>query len=333
MLDPLNSLLDYWGDRAMIFDGVTIGEGGIIINPVISSGTSFPANTDLGELFYLTTGTVGLYIYAETGWRLIDNQYILEQVQLLEQQAEDHKNAAALSETNAENSADDAEQSAISAEASNQSAIAARDLSLQYSDDSQTYSQNSLTYSQQAEQSADDAEQSKVNAAAIEQNVIDLKAAIDLAVTSNNVDDLLAISDEIVAVSQDLTNIDTVASNISSVNIVASGIIPLRIQTIENTATIIPNIAIADVVIFTSNLASGILDISAPVGTPVNMNRLILQLQTVNIQTINWDAIYTASNDLPLPTSTVGSSKIEYFAFFYNSSANKWHLMSKLSGF
>ena len=116
----------------MIFDGVTIGEGGIIINPVISSGTSFPTNTNLGELFYLTTGTVGLYIYAGTGWRLIDNQYILEQVQLLEQQAEDHKNAAALSETNAANSADDAEQSAISAEASNQSSIAARDLSLQY---------------------------------------------------------------------------------------------------------------------------------------------------------------------------------------------------------
>ena len=132
MLHHLNSLLDYWGDRAMIFDGVKIGEGGIIINPVISSGTSFPANTDLGELFYLTTGTVGLYIYAGTGWRLIDNQYILEQVQLLEQQAEDHKNAAALSETNAANSADDAEQSAISAEASNQSSIAARDLSLQY---------------------------------------------------------------------------------------------------------------------------------------------------------------------------------------------------------
>jgi hypothetical protein len=51
----------------MLYDGLKILEGGKITNPVVDSGLSFPANPDIGELFFRTSDQV-LYVYTSSGW-------------------------------------------------------------------------------------------------------------------------------------------------------------------------------------------------------------------------------------------------------------------------
>lgn len=55
----------------MKIDGIDLVEGSEVINLAVARGTSFPASPDEGELFYLTSGTVGLYVYKTSGWTLI----------------------------------------------------------------------------------------------------------------------------------------------------------------------------------------------------------------------------------------------------------------------
>lgn len=53
----------------MLIDGLNLVEGSAIQNLTIASGTSFPANASLSELFYRTDAdNQGLYIYADS-WR------------------------------------------------------------------------------------------------------------------------------------------------------------------------------------------------------------------------------------------------------------------------
>lgn len=53
----------------MIYDGIKLIEGSALENPVISAGTSFPANPDEGELFVRTdVGNAGFYIYQNSVW-------------------------------------------------------------------------------------------------------------------------------------------------------------------------------------------------------------------------------------------------------------------------
>lgn len=56
----------------MLYDGISISEGGSIINASIASGTSFPANPNVGELFYRTDEpNDGMHVYDGAGWELI----------------------------------------------------------------------------------------------------------------------------------------------------------------------------------------------------------------------------------------------------------------------
>lgn len=48
--------------------GVDLAEGSQITNTTVASGTSYPSNPNVGELFYLTSGTVGLYIHNGSTW-------------------------------------------------------------------------------------------------------------------------------------------------------------------------------------------------------------------------------------------------------------------------
>ena len=52
-----------------------------------------------------------------------------------------------------------------------------------------------------------------------------------------------------------------------------------------------------------------------------------------NVQTFSWNAIFQGSTDLPLATSSTGSSKYDYFGFIYNSAATKWQYIAELKGF
>ena len=56
----------------MLYDGVRLAEGSVASNMVIASGTSFPSNPDVGELFLNTSGgSYGLHMYANSAWNKV----------------------------------------------------------------------------------------------------------------------------------------------------------------------------------------------------------------------------------------------------------------------
>lgn len=56
----------------MLFDTITISEGGEVVNATIDSGTAFPLTPSLAEIFYRTDNpNEGLYVYDGTGWMLV----------------------------------------------------------------------------------------------------------------------------------------------------------------------------------------------------------------------------------------------------------------------
>lgn len=72
---------------------------------------------------------------------------------------------------------------------------------------------------------------------------------------------------------------------------------------------------------------------AAPTGTPTEGQRLIIRIKdNGTARTLAWNAIYRASTDLPLPTTTV-ISKTMYVGFIYNSTDSKWDLLSLLNNF
>lgn len=83
----------------------------------------------------------------------------------------------------------------------------------------------------------------------------------------------------------------------------------------------------------TNTQVAGTLTVGAPTGTPFDGQKLMLRLQSTNVQTFVWNAIFTGSTDLPLPTATSGSSKYDYIGFMYNSTAAKWQIIAKNFGF
>ena len=54
----------------MLYDTINIAEGSKIVNPVVESGTTFPSDPDVGELFYRTdTNRLMIYKGSEIGWQ------------------------------------------------------------------------------------------------------------------------------------------------------------------------------------------------------------------------------------------------------------------------
>ena len=127
--------------------------------------------------------------------------------------------------------------------------------------------------------------------------------------------------------------ITTVNSNSTNINSVAGGVIPTRVLTIADATSISLNSDAADFFTQANTQVIGTLTINAPTGSPVNAQRLIIRIRSTNVQTFAWNAIFIGSDELFLPTVTSGSTKYDYFGFFYNTTASKWQLVSKLMGF
>jgi hypothetical protein len=79
--------------------------------------------------------------------------------------------------------------------------------------------------------------------------------------------------------------------------------------------------------------SAGTLTINAPTGTPYNGQKVIMRIRSTNAQTLSFNAIYTASTDVSMPSATSGSSKYDYLGFIYNGTAAKWQLIAKVFGF
>ena len=72
---------------------------------------------------------------------------------------------------------------------------------------------------------------------------------------------------------------------------------------------------------------------AAPSGTPANHNSLLVRIKdNGTARSLAWNAIYRASTDFALPTTTVISLTI-YVQFVYNSSDSKWDAVGLTQGF
>jgi hypothetical protein len=106
-----------------------------------------------------------------------------------------------------------------------------------------------------------------------------------------------------------------------------------RVVSIADATSITINADTTDIATQTNTQAVGTLTINAPTGTPFNGQKIVLRLQSTNIQTFSWNGIFAGSTDLALPTASSGSSKYDYVGFIYNSTASKWQLLAKVFGF
>lgn len=130
-----------------------------------------------------------------------------------------------------------------------------------------------------------------------------------------------------------LTSNGNTVLTVTSTGINVAGTIVPRVVTIANGTTVTLNADTTDLAIQTNTQAAGTLSINAVTGTPVDGQKLTFRLQSSNVQTFSWNAVFAGSTDLSLPTSSSGSNKYDYIGFIYNSTAVKWQMMAKNFGF
>lgn len=98
-----------------------------------------------------------------------------------------------------------------------------------------------------------------------------------------------------------------------------------RVSTAASASTLTPDISAFDQYNFTALAAS--LAINAPVGTPVDGNRLIIRLlDNGTTRTLTWDPTYTAIG-VSLPGAT-SPNKTTYVGCIYNSTATRWDVVA-----
>ena len=106
-----------------------------------------------------------------------------------------------------------------------------------------------------------------------------------------------------------------------------------RVVVIADGTSVTMNSETTDLATQTNTQVAGTLTLNAPTGTPVNGQKIILRVQCTNVQTLSYNAIFTGSTDIPLPTATSGASRYDYLGFMYNTTAVKWQLIARAFGF
>ena len=110
----------------------------------------------------------------------------------------------------------------------------------------------------------------------------------------------------------------------ASTNINSTRINP-RTSTATSTATLTPDISAVDQYDLTAQAAA--LAVAAPIGTPVNGNKLILRiLDDGTSRAITWDGTYTVIGTT-LPTATI-INKMVYVGCIYNSTNTRWDVVA-----
>ena len=127
------------------------------------------------------------------------------------------------------------------------------------------------------------------------------------------------------------TSGQVLASNGSSVYWTTVG--SPRVVSYANGTSITANVDSTDMATQINTAVAGTLTIGAPTGTPVDGQRLMFRIRCVNAQTLSWNAIFSGSTDLALPTTTSSGSKYDYVGFMYNSTQTKWNIVAKNFGF
>ena len=98
-----------------------------------------------------------------------------------------------------------------------------------------------------------------------------------------------------------------------------------RTSSSASTATLTPDISSFDQYNLTAQAVG--LTVAAPIGTPVDGNRLIIRiLDNGTGQTISWNATYTVIG-VTLPTTTT-ANKMVYVGCIYNSTNTRWDVVA-----
>jgi hypothetical protein len=130
---------------------------------------------------------------------------------------------------------------------------------------------------------------------------------------------------------QDASNLNANVNIIGTLSV--SGTTFSRVVVIPDATSITINTDVTDIATQANTQAVGTLTINAPTGTPTNGQKLILRVQSTNIQTLSWNAIFQGSSDIALPPATSGGGLFDYVGFLYNSTAAKWQMVAKVFGF
>ena len=108
----------------------------------------------------------------------------------------------------------------------------------------------------------------------------------------------------------------------------SNGSILRRVTSITSSATPTPSATTDDLYAVTALAVAPTF--GAPTGTPLDGQGLLFRLKdNGTARALAWNAIYRASSDLPLPTSTV-ISKTLYVGFIYNAADTKWDIAGVL---
>jgi hypothetical protein len=106
-----------------------------------------------------------------------------------------------------------------------------------------------------------------------------------------------------------------------------------RVVVLADATSVTFNASTTDLAEQTNTQAAGTLSINAVTGSPVDGQKLMFRLQSANVQTFSWNAVFAGSTDLSLPTASSGSNKYDYIGFIYNSTAVQWQMIAKNFGF
>ena len=105
---------------------------------------------------------------------------------------------------------------------------------------------------------------------------------------------------------------------------VDDNIIGRRVVPMIDDISITPTGDTADINTQVNTQVVGTLTVNAPTGTPIDGQKLIIRLNSVNIQTFAWNGVYRGSVTTPLPTVSTGSSKTDYIEFKFTAADNFW---------
>lgn len=105
-----------------------------------------------------------------------------------------------------------------------------------------------------------------------------------------------------------------------------------RVVTATDATSITPNTDNADITYQLNTQSTGTLTINADTGTPTNGQAWLLKIKSTNVQTFSWNSIFVGGT-VALPTTTTGSTKIDYYAFTYDTVNSKWDYTGGGGGF
>lgn len=104
-----------------------------------------------------------------------------------------------------------------------------------------------------------------------------------------------------------------------------------RVSTTASSATPTPNADTDD--LYTITALATAPTFGAPTGTPTNGQKLMVRIKdNGTARALAYNAIYRASSDLALPSTTV-INKTLYLGFIYNSADTKWDLVASMNNF